>query len=254
MKKVMILMVVLAGVAAGAFAQTRPGIPTGGDFEVAKNEDGVTLMITDYKGSAKNVSIPKELNGLPVTVIDEDAFMGKGLTGVVIPEGVIAIKGFGGDSVGRGAFACNQLTSVTIPKGVTTIGMNAFRDNQLTSVTIPNSVTTIGMNAFRSNQLTSVTIPDSVTKIEEGAFEKNPLTSLVLGKGLTYLLRGVFRGNKLTSITIKKGEPSINTYAGFPISTYAGFEESFVNFYISQGYTPGTYVKNGLIWHTRGQE
>lgn len=47
-------------------------------------------------------------------------------------------------------------TAVTIPHGVTTIGMEAFRGcENLTSVTIPESVTTIGERAFEGcNRLT----------------------------------------------------------------------------------------------------
>ena len=75
--------------------------------------------------------------------------------------------------LGFGAFFRNQLTSVIIPDGVTTIGAEAFSNNQLTNVTIPNSVTTIGEYAFYENQLASVTIPNSVTTIRESAFYKD---------------------------------------------------------------------------------
>ena len=65
-----------------------------------------------------------------------------------------------------------EITSVVIPDGVTSIGYYAFHGcTNLTSVTIPDSVTTIWGWAFRGcSSLTSVTIPDSVTTIGEWAF------------------------------------------------------------------------------------
>ena len=87
------------------------------------------------------------------------------ITSFTIPHGVTTI--------GNYAFqACSSLTSVTIPNSVTTIGDYAFYEcSSLTSVTIPNSVTTIGNGAFSAcSSLTSVTIPDSVTTIGNGAF------------------------------------------------------------------------------------
>lgn len=72
------------------------------------------------------------------------------LTSVVIPKQssdgkkVTAISG-------RGFYDCVNLTSVTIPEGVTKIGDEAFNNcTSLTSITIPKSVTNIGANRIHT--------------------------------------------------------------------------------------------------------
>jgi hypothetical protein len=81
------------------------------DFETRYIDGGKAVEITGYKGSKSEVSIPPQIQGLPVTFIGDSAFAGKELTGVTIPDSVTFIW----DS----AFAGNQLTSITIPSGVT---------------------------------------------------------------------------------------------------------------------------------------
>ena len=75
-------------------------------------------------------------------------------------------------TIGMNEFWSCKLTSVTIPKSMTTIGTCAFANCfDLTKVTIPNSVTTIEGQAFSGcSSLTNVIIPSSVTKIENLAF------------------------------------------------------------------------------------
>ena len=64
-----------------------------------------------------------------------------GCKGTVIPDGVTVI----GDYAFR---SCGGMTTFEIPEGVTTIGREAFAYADLTSVTIPASVESIGANAF----------------------------------------------------------------------------------------------------------
>ena len=75
--------------------------------------------------------------------------------------------------IGHDAFIdCINLTSITIPESVTTIGTYAFRNCELTSIIIPKSVTSIGDGVFFGCRLlTNIDIPESVTTIGDGVFD-----------------------------------------------------------------------------------
>lgn len=87
------------------------------------------------------------------------------LTSVTLPKSVTSISKYA-------FYGCHSLKSVTLPESVTSIGEYAFYYcSRLTSVTLPEGVTSIGEKAFRSCiGLTSVTIPESVTSIDKYAF------------------------------------------------------------------------------------
>jgi hypothetical protein len=74
------------------------------DFE-ARPIDGKEASIIGYKGGQWEVAIPSKIQGIPVTVIEKNAFLKKTLVKVTIPNSVTKI--------GQWAFAGNQLTSVT---------------------------------------------------------------------------------------------------------------------------------------------
>ena len=92
--------------------------------------DPDTGTLLKYNGCDKDIIIPAEINGVPVT------------------------------SIGNKAFFNNRLTSVTIPSLVTSIGHCAFYNNLLTSVIIPDSVVSIEWGAFTSNILISIALPE----------------------------------------------------------------------------------------------
>ncbi|MDR0920423.1 MAG: leucine-rich repeat protein, partial [Oscillospiraceae bacterium] len=89
---------------------------------------------------------------------------GKQDTEYIIPDGV--------NSIDDWAFDHSDLTSITIPESVTSIGDAAFQScENLTSISIPEGVTSIGTAMFNNcSSLTSITIPESVTSIGEDAF------------------------------------------------------------------------------------
>ena len=187
---------------------------------VATESNG-QITITGFNGTDRNITIPDEVNGMPIVAI------------------------------GDRAFENSQLTSVIIGNNVRTIGASAFRDNQLTSITIGNSVTTIQWGAFLNNRLTSVIIPDSVTTIggvwHAGAFANNQLTSVTIGNSVTTIGWIAFEGNQLTSITIGA---NVTLSTGGLSSFGSGFEVAYIN----GGRLAGTYIRantNTTVW-TRG--
>jgi len=136
---------------------------------VSDGSGGVVITGFSATGSGP-LTIPSTINNLPVTSIGANA-RGTGafqnnanVTSVTIPNSVTSIGDYA-------FFECTSLTSVTMAYGVTSIGNYSFEDSGLASVTIPNSVTSIGGYAFlRCNSLTSLTIPSSVTSIGDYAF------------------------------------------------------------------------------------
>ena len=181
------------------------------DYAYSVNDAGDGVTITKYNGSAKNIVIPSELGGKPVTAIGEEAFyQNKTITSVKIPEGVT--------SIGDDAFQnCGSLTEVTIPKSVTSIGDNAFAGcSSLTKVTIPEGVTSIGVGTFLyCDSLTEVTIPKSVETIGISAFAGcSSLTKVTIPEGVTSIGDTAFAGcSGLTEVTIPKSVESIGKQA-----------------------------------------
>ena len=115
---------------------------------------------------------------------------GEEVTSLVIPDGVTSIGNYAFDS-------CSGLTSITIPDSVTSIGDYAFCGcSGLASVTIPDGVTSIGNSAFRfCSGLTSITILDSVTSIGNNTFENcSGLTSIMIPNNVTNIGRSAFSG------------------------------------------------------------
>ena len=112
---------------------------------------------------------------------------------------------------------CSNLTSVTIPTGVISIGQSAFaRCNNLVSITLSNSVVTIGSAAFGGcSSLVNITIPSSVTSIGDGSFEGcSNLVSITIPNGITSIGYSMFYGcSSLTSITIPNSVTSIEQWA-----------------------------------------
>ena len=132
---------------------------------------------------------------------------GENLTWSFNPDtGILTIEGTGEmDSAPWLMEYTQQIQSVELPDGLTSICDAAFAFSGLSSVDIPNGVTTIGAEAFQGCQaLTAVEVPGSVEYMGAFIFDHcQALTSVTLGEGLTYLPGGMFYGcSALETITI----------------------------------------------------
>ena len=196
--------------------------------------------------SLTSVNIPES-----VTEIGYEAFSGcSSLTSITIPEGVTSIgdgvfygcsnlervvincanvgNWFGGNdaikevvlgenvtSIWYAFRDCSNLTSVTIPEGVTTIGYYAFSGcSSLASVTIPKSVTSIGSSAFEyCSSLTSIAIPEGVTSIGEQAFRYcSSLTSITIPESVTTIGESAFYGCSFAHSNFKNNSACTDSY------------------------------------------
>ena len=201
-----------------------------------------TGTITKYNGTDTVVVIPSKINGVTVTTIGTDAFLGLNITSVTIPDSVTEI--------GSNAFAdCTNLTSVnyagdwsnlTIQSGNpavqdaaneqlfdfefilnnTAVTVTRYKGTAA-DVTIPSRykgkpVTVIDPVAFYNNSaVTSVTIPDSVTAIPDYAFGYcSQLTNISIPNSVTFIGFSAFNScTSLKSITLPSSLSTIQSYA-----------------------------------------
>ena len=161
------------------------------------------------------------------------------ITSVVVSPGVT--------SIGNLAFtrSCN-IIHVDIADSVVSIGEQAFSDcSRLTDITVPQSVTYIGVKAFDScTNLSSITLStNNITSIRPYTFSGcSELSSIVIPDGVTSIQLGAFFNcTKLTSITIPGSVTSIgsNVFDGCTSLNdirYSGTSESVIS--ALSGYAP----------------
>lgn len=179
--------------------------------------DHIRLM--RYHGTESDLTVPTEIDGLPVTEIGDGMYYNKqDLTKVTIPEGItyIGYDAFRGcenlkevvipDSVTvikKKAFAgCTALDTFNFTENLVEIGEEAFRNTGFTEITIPSSLKTISASLFREcSNLTSVTIPEGVETIENYAFYECTIPTVRIPDSVTSIGDEPFSAGHLKTIT-----------------------------------------------------
>lgn len=221
-----------------------PDVPDPADYLEFRLLPNNTYAVKWLKKDTSDVIIPDEYEGLPVTVIEANAFATKRINYLTIGDNVT--------SIGESAFrACSSLYEVHIGAGVTEIGSNAFSDctKLMTitvsgdntayyvfedvlyrsedhalihaprrlkgSVTIPDGVTCIPPEAFKGTSIKELYIPDSVLEIGYGAFSScSHLRSVRLSASLQSIPSYAFEAcTMLNEIIIPDGVEEIAPYA-----------------------------------------
>lgn len=141
---------------------------------------------------------------------------GEELTWTLNSEGKLTISGKG--PMKDSQFIYRQdITSVVIEDGVTSIENRAFRDcSNISSVTMADSVTSIGDYAFYGcHALTYVKLSASITSIPERCFAGyNELKSITIPVSVTDIGSAAFQSNeKLEAVIIPEGASRIGDYA-----------------------------------------
>ena len=139
----------------------------------------------------------------------------------------------------------DQITSVVVSPGVTSIGNLAFtRFSKLIHVDIADSVVSIGEGVFSEcSSLTNITVPQSVTYIGVKAFDScTNLSSITLSNNITSIGTYAFNNcTNLTSITIPGSVTSIGEHVFTGCTSlndirYSGTSESVI--FALSGYVP----------------
>ena len=166
------------------------------------------LYILDENGAV-------EFNGNKYTLLNDT------LDGKLILENIITIMPYT-------FMNCTNLTSITIPNSVTSIGDCAFFGcSNLQSITTPDSVTSIGKSTFYGcSNLESITIPGLVTSIGDYAFYNcSNLESITIPASVTSIGYCAFNEcSNLQSITIPDSVKIIGDYAFHNCSSLTSIE------------------------------
>ena len=143
----------------------------GGEEEQQPQEPKAT-----FDDSTKELTITGGSGTLDATALSEllgSSDWKKSVTTLDLSQSGYTQIGNPDDEHSSGVFqGCNQLTEVTLPASLESIGYEAFKKcESLKAVTLPDGLQRIGTNAFEHcKKLETITLPSTVTTIDNWAF------------------------------------------------------------------------------------
>lgn len=180
----------------------------------------------------------KAINLNKVKTVEESAFGGSKIESLIIPNGVLTLRGgaFGGctrltnvswtetegQAIGKNLFEnCRALEKIVIPSNITVISDGMFFDcESLSDVTLSDKTTELGRGAFRyCAQLMQISLPNTLKYIDIECFKDSGLTSIHLPVGIIDISNNCFENCKsLKTVTYDSLYMDVNTQ-GFKNAT-----------------------------------
>lgn len=112
------------------------------------------------RSSLQSITFPQSLTTLGTTAF----YHCTGLKTITLPASTQNIE----DWVFSG---CSKLASINIPEGVTYLGINVLRDTDITNLTLPSTLETLGDYSLNIRALRTVNLPESLVNISKSAFD-----------------------------------------------------------------------------------
>ncbi len=168
------------------FSESYTNIQTEGDFRYAEQNGKAIIIGLTESSTLTDIDIPQSIGGLPVTEIADRAFYFKTISGLRLPEGLEKIGEYAFAGAGltqvtfpdslrvieSAAFRDNGLSQVALNQ-VSEVMAEAFLSNELTSLDLGTGLTSLGDAVFKGNLLTEVTVPDTLRTVGNDVFSYN---------------------------------------------------------------------------------
>lgn len=164
-------------------------------YEIRGDEIAIYSLYT-LPEKKRDIVIPSEINGLPVTEILSMAFQGREIEHVSLPKSITAIYSYAFEG-------CSLLKKITLPESLSELSFRAFAEcTSLESITIPYATNFeseifdgctnlktakiehavyIPSGVFKNCGLKKVYLPNSIEGIDETAFEGVPKNMKICG-------------------------------------------------------------------------
>lgn len=150
-------------------------------FTLTEDGTGYAVRALPGGGFLGDLVIPSEHEGLPVTMIEESAFLGRDdLYRVEVPDTVVSIGG-------RAFAGCEHLEKVSIPGSVEVLPVQLFKyDLNLTEVSLGEGIKKVLTYCFwHCDRLKEIVFPDSVASLKCPIRRCAALESVKLPMGIT---------------------------------------------------------------------